>query len=242
MDDLAGGTNLIVAFDCEFWHARLKPGYIGVPHTDRFFMPREMGGVVLQRDGTHWKHTSFFVTFRPPSSLDIAFPIKNVSTVTAKTRAVLDDLENALSWGEAYESTLSPAERKIYSTAIKAYTQDPIIREYNKPASWFKQFLSFCKNATVVIKGVGDITSLKNACTYNGYTYTPPHHIVDVARWNALSTKECHTAKLAETYECIRSSLDPATRALAKKLLIGNAHNPLTDAVMTLILALYYKQ
>ena len=91
----------------------------------------------------------------------------------------------------------------------------------------------------IVVKGTADIDALKNASVYYGFEYKEPLDITDIAIWNPQSRKRCGTAKLAGTYDCIKRNLDSETKYLAEYLPLDKAHDPSTDASMTLLVALY---
>jgi hypothetical protein len=91
----------------------------------------------------------------------------------------------------------------------------------------------------IVVKGTGDIDALKNAARFYGFEYKSPLEIIDIADWNPQSRKRCGTAKLAGTFDCIKHKLDFETKHLADHLPLDKAHDPSTDASMTLLVALY---
>ena len=49
LDKLAGEHKHIMAFDCEFWRVIGESGFIKIPETDEFFIPRELGGFVIEK-------------------------------------------------------------------------------------------------------------------------------------------------------------------------------------------------
>jgi hypothetical protein len=91
----------------------------------------------------------------------------------------------------------------------------------------------------IVVKGTNDLDALKNGAQYYGFKYRQPKDITDIAEWNDTSYIKCKTAKLQGTYLCIERNLDPETQKLAKHLPLEQSHNPMTDASMTLLVALY---
>ena len=93
--------------------------------------------------------------------------------------------------------------------------------------------------STIIVKGTGDIDALKNAAAMYNFEYLSPKHVIDIALWNTESRKKCGTAKLEGTYLCIKKRLDPETKQLSQFLPLEKAHDPTTDASMTLIIALY---
>ena len=243
LDLIAQGSSKIMVFDCEFWHVFSEDsGYMYVPDQPFFFIPREIGGFLLnkQTDGS-WKYNgTFFVTMSKPSN-DVAFPISHFATVSAETAKQLDQLEFQLDtpWGEAYYSALDSRERPIWKKGVDLYENDPNIKSHHKSPSWIKTFLKQYSESTIVVKGTADIESLQNACNRYNISYTPPGKIVDIADWNLTSRKKCGTAKLEGTYKCIKHKLDPDTKKLLDILPLQKAHDPSTDASMTLIVAMY---
>jgi hypothetical protein len=244
LDLLANGQTKILVFDCEFWHILREPGdkYIMQQNADYFFMSREIGGFLLtkNKDGSWTYKDAFFVALSKPKR-DVSFPISHFSTVTPQTGYLLDELENKLGlpWGEAFYSRLSPAGKEAHTAGIKAYEADTNIKAHHKPPSWYKTFMKHYSESMIIVKGTGDIDALKNAAQFYGFQYTPPLEITDIAIWNPQSRKRCGTAKLAGTFDCIKHKLDSETKHLADHLPLEKAHDPSTDASMTLLVALY---
>ena len=77
IDKLAGEHTKLLVFDCEFWRVYGNRGYIPIPNTNEFFMPREFGGFSLkkQKDNS-WEYSGhFFITLSPPKDLDVSFDV-----------------------------------------------------------------------------------------------------------------------------------------------------------------------
>lgn len=246
LDSLSRGHDRILVFDCEFWHVLGGEGFITVPNQpiEFFFLPREFGGFLLTKQKDGWDYEgSFHVTLSKPK-LEVAFPISHYATVTGPTGYKLDELEHSLGrpWGEAFPSMLSAEGLKAYKEGIKVYENDPIIKKSHKPNSWYKSFLKLMQKSLVVVKGTGDLNAIQNACTLYGYEYTPPAEIVDIAQWNQQSYKQCRTAKLEGTFQCIEKKVQDDAgngRTLRDILPLGKAHDPSVDASMTLLVAMY---
>jgi len=243
IDKFANDHDTILVFDCEFWHVYGSEGYIPIQKApNEFFMPREIGGFLLKRNGDGWTYKShFFVTFDPPKGKDVSFVSSAFATVNSKTADVLDSYQGLLSvpWASAYLNTLPSELHDLLLDGINTYLSDPNIKQARKTASWYKTFLKEFEDALVVVKGPTDLEALRNACTFYKIPYTGPKDIYDIADWNAQSRKRCKTAKLEGTFECIVNKLDPETKKLLKILPLGKAHDPSSDAAMTLIVALY---
>jgi len=242
LDTLAHGQTKILVFDCEFWHVLgTEPG-IKMTGPDFFFIPREVGGFLLtkNKDGSWSYNSNFFVTLGNQKR-EVSFPISHYSTVTPQTGYKLDELENRLGlpWGEAFPSRLSPEGVAAYKEGIKVYEADTNIKEHHKPPSWYKTFMKHYSESMIVVKGRGDIDALKNASILYGFDYLEPLDVTDIAIWNPVSYKKCGTAKLAGTFDCIKKKLDNNTKHLADYLPLEKAHDPSTDASMTLLVALY---
>ena len=245
LDTLANGHSKILVFDCEFWHVLgtkddKKMKY--PPDKNFYFLPREIGGFTLtkQTDGS-WKYKEpFFVAFKPPKK-DIAFPISHFSTVTPQTGYKLDFLEKqlGLGWGESYPSKLSDIGKKAHDEGIQLYLNDANIKQHIKPSSWYKTFMKSYSDSIIVVKGTYDIEALENASHVYDFKYNEPKDINDIAEWNIESSKKCGSAKLEKTYLCIERELDDETAKLAEILPLEKAHDPSTDASMTLLVALY---
>jgi hypothetical protein len=105
-----------------------------------------------------------------------------------------------------------------------------------------KQFLEVYSKSLVIVKGKSDLESLENMCKIHGYEYKPPAAVYDIADWNLQSRKRCGTAKLEGTYDCIsprlNDKINPRQR-LRNILPMDRAHEPTTDASMTLLVAMY---
>jgi hypothetical protein len=91
----------------------------------------------------------------------------------------------------------------------------------------------------IIVKGLGDINSLKNASFLYNFQYKNPLDVIDIAEWNEESKRLCETAKLEGSYNCIKRKLDKETKTIADFLPLEKAHDPSTDASMTLLVALY---
>lgn len=247
LDKLAGDHKQLLVFDCEFWHVYGSEGYIPLQKLpNEFFMPREIGGFILTRsaDGQWIYRDSFFVSLSPPKGKDVSFVSSAFANVTEGTAKELDDLQNVLSvpWASAYLNVLPTEMREVLMDGIKTYNQDSIIKKAHKPASWLNTFLDVYSNSLVIVKGTSDIESLQNACKFHGFQYREPKEVYDIADWNLTSRKKCGTAKLDGTYACIYPKLDDETRELTIHLPMKKAHEPASDAAMTLIVALYIIQ
>jgi hypothetical protein len=245
LDLLANGHKKLLVFDCEFWHILGETGdqkYLFPPNEDFFFMAREIGGFLLTKnvDGSWSYNNPFFVTLSKPKR-EVSFPISKYATVEAATARKLDQLENMLGigWGASFPSRLSPEGQEALKEGLKLYTNDPNIKSHHKPPSWYSTFMKHYSESMIIVKGTGDIDALKNAASYYDFEYLPPKKVFDIALWNTQSRKKCGTAKLEGTYDCIKNKLDAETKQLAKHLPLEKAHDPTTDASMTLLVALY---
>ena len=245
LDKLAGGQTKILVFDCEFWHVLGEAGdqaYKFPPQEDFFFISREIGGFLLTKlkDGSWSYNNPFFVTLSKPKR-DVSFPISKYATVEPATARKLDQLETqlGLGWGAAFPSRLSPEGQDALKEGLKAYESDANVKSHHKPPSWYTTFMKHYSESMIVVKGLFDIEALQNASVHYGFEYKPPKKVFDIAEWNLQSRKKCGTAKLAGTFDCIKKHLDPETKYLADHLPLEKAHDPSTDASMTLLVALY---
>ena len=241
---LAGEFKKVLVFDCEFWHVYGSEGYKPLQkNPDEFFMPREVGGFLLTKTSDdEWTYKkNFFITLNPPKGKDISFVSSQFANVTQKTADDLDAYQSVLGvpWASAYLRILPEEKHEILVDSIKLYLEDPNIKSAHKPPSWIKTFLKDYSDSLVIVKGTSDLEALENACKFHNIEYTPPKKIYDIADWNITSRKKCGTAKLEGTYNCIKDHLDKETRTLTKVLPLGEAHDPSSDAAMTLIVALY---
>ena len=50
LDTLSKGQPKLLVFDCEFWRVMGSSGFIGIPDSDEFFIPREIGGFFLTKN------------------------------------------------------------------------------------------------------------------------------------------------------------------------------------------------
>lgn len=244
LDILAGHHDQILVFDCEFWHVYGSEGYIPLQKLpNEFFMPREVGGFFLNRsaDGQWIYRDSFFVSLSPPKGKDVSFVSSAFANVTEETAKELDDFQSVLTvpWSSAYLRVLPEEIQEVLLDGIKAYNNDKIIKKAHKPPSWLKEFLNHYSESLVIVKGTADIDSLKNACKFHEIEYKEPKKVYDIAEWNLTSRKKCGTAKLDGTYQCIYPLLDDQTKKLIIHLPMKKAHEPASDAAMTLIVALY---
>jgi len=245
LDSLAGKNKKVLVFDCEFWHIMGGEGdhKIKFQHNeDFFFIPREIGGFLLEKEGNQWKlNKPFFYTFGKPKR-DTVLPVSKFSTVTRETAEKLNEIEKRLGlpWGNAFESRLSPEGKQAFKEGMKIYMDDENIKTHHKPYSWFSnKFMKLFSESLVIVKGTGDLEALKNTATLNNFIYEEPLEIIDIAEWNDKSKKLCQTAKLAGTFDCIKKDLNEECKNLADYLPLEKAHDPSTDASMTLLVALY---
>jgi hypothetical protein len=245
LDKLAGGQAKVLVFDCEFWHVLGETGdqsYTFPSNEDFFFISREIGGILLTKnvDGSWSYNGAFFVTLSKPKR-EVSFPISNYATVTTTTARKLDELEMqlGLAWGASFPSRLSPEGQDALNQGLKLYAEDSNVKAHHKPPSWYKTFMKHYSESLIIVKGTGDIDALKNAAAMYNFDYEPPKGIIDIAMWNKQSWKKCGTAKLAGTFDCIKRQLDRETKHLADHLPLEKAHDPTTDASMTLLVALY---
>jgi hypothetical protein len=244
LDELAKSHTKIIVFDCEFWHVYGNQGFLGIKGANNeFFMPREVGGFFLQKlaDGSWSYKKPFFVTLHPPKDKEVSYISSAFSNVTKETAQKMDKYQSILSvnWRSAYLNKLPEDLHDTFLEGQKVYLNDPNIKEAHKPPSWVKNFVEELSDSVVIVKGSYDLVSLENACRYHGFQYKKPKKIIDIVDWNSESTKICGTAKLEGTYECIKDELEPETANMLKFLPLGRAHDPSSDAAMTLVIALH---
>ena len=241
LDKLAGSHDKILVFDCEFWHIFESKGFLQFDKSrDEFYIPREFGGFLLTKntDGSWSYKDDFFVTLAPPKGRNVSFVSPAFANVTKKTVDALNEYQSFFQ-----TSSYSPDElRDLLKESTNVYLEDSIVKKAHKPNSWYKSFLTLLSESLVILKGKNDLDAIQNACKLYGLEYKKPKAVFDVAHWNRKSKKECGTAKLEGTFECIRDEVDPEIKKLYKMLPLGEAHNPLSDAAMTFIVALYIIQ
>lgn len=243
LDKLAGSHTKIIVFDCEFWHVYGSQGFVGLDDVpNEFFMPREVGGFFLQKVADGWSYKKpFFVTLNPPKGKEVSYISSAFSNVTPKTAKLMDEYQSILgmNWRDAYLSTVTEELRELLIEEQKMYLDDPNIKEAHKPPSWIKSFANELAESLVIVKGTYDLIAVKNACKFHGFEYRNPKKIIDIADWNKESRRICNTAKLEGTFECIKEKLDPETEEMLDFLPLGRAHDPSSDAAMTLVIAIY---
>jgi len=242
LDKLSHGQDIILCFDCEFWHLFDKENVNYIAERNYFFIPREIGGFIYTKNSKgEWKlNKPFFVSLNHVSE-DISLPISQFASVNIETAAKLDQIKDeiGMNWVDAHFSILDNEKQKLLKKAIKIYENDPYIKKHHKSHSWIKDFLELFPKSTIVIKGLEDIKAIENLCILKGYEYKEPKKIVDIARWNKKFKKYCGSAKLEQTFLCIKENLDSEISEILDHLPKGNAHNPLMDSTMTLIIALF---
>ena len=246
LDILAEGRQHIFVFDCEFWHVLAQEGdNVKLSGKDFFFLPRETGGFVLSKklDGS-WEYKNYFyATFSRPRR-DVAMPISHFSTVAPSTAYKLDEIEKQLSvgWGEAFPSRLSPQERELWEQGVNLYESEPSIKEYHQPQSWNAKMMALFPTSMVIVKGTSDLYAMKNACQLYGMKWIEPSAINDIANWNSESRQKCGSAKLEDTFKCVKDGFDDnigGGMRLRDILPLGKSHDPSVDASMTLLVAMY---
>jgi hypothetical protein len=122
------------------------------------------------------------------------------------------------------------------SDSVTAYFADRLVKPHLKPSSWLTGFMKTVSESVVIVKGDMDLKALKTACARHKITYRSPLRVVDIATHNPEFTKRCKTAKLEGTYACIAKELDSGLKAAFP---VGKAHNPVSDAAMTLQIAVW---
>jgi len=122
---------------------------------------------------------------------------------------------------------------------MEIYNEDINIKSHSKDNSWYSSFMKLYSESLIIVKGTGDIEALQNASILYRFKYKKPLEIIDIADWNEESNKVCKTAKLAGTFDCIKKDLDEESKNIADHLPLEKAHDPSTDASMTLLIALY---
>ena len=236
IDKLGEGFDQILTFDCEFWRVYGASGFKAIPKTDEFFTPREIAGFMIKKDEKGiWNYPGhFFVTFSPPKSREVSFISSEFASVSAKTQQEMYKYQS--------EFQNNGFSQDMVKESLKVYLQDKHIKNNHKPNSWINSFLKDFENSLVVVKGLSDLDALKNMCILNGYEYKSPAGIFDIAKWNSESHKLCGTAKLEGTYDCISRKVDDSgtkTRRLRDILPLGRTHDPVSDAAMTFLVAIY---
>jgi len=123
-----------------------------------------------------------------------------------------------------------------HNDIVTAYFADKLVKPHLKPASWLTGFMKMVSESVVIVKGDMDLKALKSACSRQKIAYHPPIGIVDIAKYNPEFNKRCGTAKLEGTYSCIAKELDSGLKTAFP---VGKAHNPVSDAAMTLQIAVW---
>ena len=244
LDRIARGNNSILVFDCEFWHVKHNNENVSlVDNKDFFFIPREIGGFRLTKKKSWEISQEFFITLNAPN-LNVALPVSHYSTVTPRTKVKLEEIEQKMgsSWGESFFFDLSPDQKILWKDGLTAYKNDSNIKNNHKPPSWMNSFVKVLSESTVIVKGSRDIIAVKNFCAIKSLHFKNPMHVIDIADWNDESHKKCGSAKLEDTYNCIKNKITPEMKSIAKNFPIGNAHDPLADAIMTFVIAMYIEK
>ena len=246
LDTLSKGHPKLLVFDCEFWRVTGSSGFVPIPDTNEFFIPREIGGFYLTKnaDGS-WEYKGyFFATFTNPKGYDVSFVSSHYAAVSQKTADELDLYQSYLQlpWDRAFEKILPEDQKYILKESLELYNTDKNIRDHHKPPSWIKRFMKAYSESVIIVKGTSDIDALENMCRIHKYEYLKPVGMVDIAGWNPKSRKMCGTAKLEGTFDCILPKVDDKgskRKRLRDILPLGRAHDPTTDASMTLLVAIY---
>jgi hypothetical protein len=242
LDKLSHNQTNILVFDCEFWHVFDKINNVEYfNETNYFFTPREIAGFLLTKD-KEWKlHSNFFVTLDKPSD-DVTLPITKFASVGIETAAKLDEIVDkiGMEWNNVHSSILNKYQQKLFKKAINIYKNDSNINKHHKTNRWIKQFLKIYSNSTIIVKGSEDIKSLKNICNILDYEYLEPKHIIDISLFNKKSKNMCGSAKLFDSFNCIYNKLPYEIKQFLPYLEVKEAHDPRTDASMTLIVAMYF--
>ena len=246
LDILAKGHDQILAFDCEFWHVAGLKGYPKVQGQDYSFFPRELGGVLFTKikEGEWDQKGKFFVTFPPPVE-EVSFVTSKQASTGKTTRKKLDQLETYFDvpWNMVFKQNIPEALHEQIDAAHEVQESDSAIKKARAdPKQYYPEFIEMMSKSVAIVKGDKDFEALKNATRFYKLEQKRPIKIVDIAMWNNQSRKKCGSAKLEDTQDCISDELnDTGTpkRRLRDLLPVDRAHDPTSDAAMTLLVALF---
>ena len=109
-------------------------------------------------------------------------------------------------------------------------------------------YIDISKYSTLIVKGNRDIESIKNIITLTNYKYSTRFSIryinkVDIETFNNIFKIKTGNAKLENNYKSILKTGDPMIKTFVKELekihSMKKAHNPLVDALFTLVVCIY---
>lgn len=109
-------------------------------------------------------------------------------------------------------------------------------------------YMDMFRYSTIIIKGNRDIESIKNIMTFTNSKYKTDfyiryHNKVDIESFNNIFRFKTGTAKLEENFRSIEKLGDNLINKFIKELekihSMKKAHNPLVDALFTVIVCIY---
>ena len=130
---------------------------------------------------------------------------------------------------------------------IEDYIKDTKHRTYK--LDLISQFyMDIFKYSTIIVKGNRDIESIKNIMTLTNSKYHTKYFInyvnkVDIESFNNIFRFKTGTAKLEDNFKSIKKIGDKLINSFVNELekihSMNKAHNPLVDALFTLIVCIY---
>lgn len=130
---------------------------------------------------------------------------------------------------------------------IQDYINDTKERTYD--LNLITQFyMDIFRYSTIIVKGNRDIESIKNVITFTNIKYKTEHYVryinkVDIESFNNIFRYKTGTAKLEDNFRSIKKLGDKLINKfiieLEKIHSMQKAHNPLVDALFTVIVCIY---
>ena len=140
--------------------------------------------------------------------------------------------------------------KKMFEYHVKIiddYIKETKYRTYSmKEISDF--YYNICKYSTLIVKGNRDIETMKNIITLTNSKYKTNYYIryidkIDIENFNNIFKLKTNSAKLEDNYKSILKTKDKMISNFVKELekihSMKKAHNPLVDALFTLIVCIY---
>jgi len=247
--------SFIICFDCEFQVVKQKmKNYINLSNTTyNYPFIRELGLLIIKNNEQIVIESFVNFPLLENCSLQLFFPpyVNCSPNCISKIQTVIKEIYNLDS--NNYQKLFMKRFTKKNQVIKDIYLKDEMvikrtINTFNYLENLEKILQTYSQKYILVVKGQNDIIALQNTCRYVNFDFMRiwsliGKNIFDIVSFNPYFRRGCESAKLIDTFNYV---MKQENKYLSKfishnKSLIQsiNAHNPLSDALMTYIVYLY---
>lgn len=175
-----------------------------------------------------------------PKELNILLKNKNIDIIKRKIEKIKYMIKgyDLMRLTKAHKLFIENVNLILHDSDSKARE----IKETNKFINLTNQLFS---QSYLIVKGLEDIKALKNHTILLKENYIILKHIFDISKYNNILFEMCNSARLEETYICIKNMnlLDNYQKYfnVINNFTAMKAHNPLVDAYYTFIIFIIFK-